>query len=73
MSKTSTNQDVVKDIYRELEENKEKQLKINLLPELEINSELVRLLRKINKIEIIPSNKILDKILLYSRSKQVVD
>ena len=73
MSKTSTNQDVVKDIYRELEENKEKQLKINLLPELEINSELVRLLRKINKIEIIPSNKILDKILLYSRSKKVVD
>ncbi|MAC86607.1 MAG: hypothetical protein CMQ52_00550 [Gammaproteobacteria bacterium] len=73
MSKTSTNQDVVKDIYRELEENKEKQFKINLLPELEINSELVRLLRKINKIEIIPSNKILDKILLYSRSKKVVD
>lgn len=73
MSKTSTNQDVVKDIYRELEENKEKQFKINLLPELEINSELVRLLRKINNIEIIPSNKILDKILLYSRSKKVVD
>tara|TARA_B100001057_G_scaffold141674_1_gene141372 strand:- start:3082 stop:3303 length:222 start_codon:yes stop_codon:yes gene_type:complete len=73
MSKTSTNQDVVKDIYRELEENKEKQFKINLLPELEINSELVRLLRKINNIEIIPSNKILEKILLYSRSKKVVD
>tara|TARA_Y100000768_G_C23948659_1_gene668956 strand:- start:1133 stop:1354 length:222 start_codon:yes stop_codon:yes gene_type:complete len=73
MSKTSTNQDVVKDIYRELEENKEKQFKISLLTELEINSELVNLLRKINKIEIIPSNKILDKILLYSRSKKVVD
>jgi len=73
MSKTSTNQDVVKDIYRELEENKEKQFKINLLPELEINSDLVGLLKKINKIEIIPSNKILDKILIYSRSKKIVD
>jgi len=73
MSKTSTNQDVVKDIYRELEENKEKQFKISLLTELEINSELVNLLSKINKIEILPSNKILDKILLYSRSKKVVD
>ena len=28
MSKTSTNNDIIKNIYRELEENKEKQFKI---------------------------------------------
>ncbi len=70
MSKTSTNQDIIKDIYKELEENKEKQFRINLLPELEDNSELEDLLNEINKINLLPSKNILDEILVYSRSKK---
>ena len=49
MSKTSTNQDIIKDIYRELEENKQEQFKINLFPDLEINFELENVLSEINK------------------------
>ena len=70
MSKTSTNQDIIKNIYKELEENKEKQFRINLLPELEDNSELEDLLNEINKINLLPSKNILDEILVYSRSKK---
>ncbi|MAR64830.1 MAG: hypothetical protein CMB83_02730 [Flammeovirgaceae bacterium] len=73
MSKTSTNQDIIKDIYRELEENKQEQFKINLFPDLEINFELENVLSEINKIELSPSKNILDKVLDYSRSKKIVD
>ena len=73
MSKTSTNQDIIKDIYRELEENKQEQFKINLFPDLEINFELENVLSEINKIELSPSKNILDKVLDYSRSKKIID
>ena len=73
MSKTSTNQDIIKDIYRDLEENKQEQFKINLFPDLEINFELENVLSEINKIELSPSKNILDKVLDYSRSKKIVD
>ena len=73
MSKTSTNQDIIKDIYRELEENKQEQFKINLFPDLEINFELEDVLSEINKIELSPSKNILEKVLDYSRSKKIID
>ena len=73
MSKTSTNQDVVKDIYRELEENKEKQFKINLLTDLEVNSELEVILSDIYKIELFPSKRSLEKVMVYSKSKKIVN
>ena len=73
MSKTSTNQDIIKDIYRELEENKQEQFKINLFPDLEINFELENVLSEINKIELSPSKNILEKVLDYSRSKKIID
>ena len=73
MSKTSTNNDIIKNIYRELEENKEKQFKINLLTDLEVNSELEVILSEINKIELFPSEQTLKKVMVYSKSKKIVN
>ena len=73
MSKTSTNNDIIKNIYRELEENKEKQFKINLLTDLEVNSELEVILSEIYKIELFPSEQTLKKVMVYSKSKKIVD
>ena len=73
MSKTSTNNDIIKNIYRELEENKEKQFKINLLTDLEVNSELEVILNEIYKIELFPSEQTLKKVMVYSKSKKIVD
>ena len=73
MSKTSTNNDIIKNIYRELEENKEKQFKINLLTDLEVNSELEVILREIYKIELFPSEQTLEKVMVYSKSKKIVN
>ena len=73
MSKTSTNNDIIKNIYRELEENKEKQFKINLLTDLEVNSELEVILNEIYKIELFPSEQTLEKVMVYSKSKKIVN
>ena len=73
MSKTSTNNDIIKNIYRELEENKEKQFKINLLTDLEVNSELEVILSEIYKIELFPSEQMLKKVMVYSKSKKIVN
>tara|TARA_B100001093_G_scaffold117270_1_gene109595 strand:- start:506 stop:727 length:222 start_codon:yes stop_codon:yes gene_type:complete len=73
MSKTSTNNDIIKNIYRELEENKEKQFKINLLTDLEVNSELEVILSEIYKIELFPSEQTLEKVMVYSKSKKIVN
>ncbi len=73
MSKTSTNNDTIKNIYRELEENKEKQFKINLLTDLEVNSELEVILSEIYKIELFPSEQTLEKVMVYSKSKKIVN
>ena len=73
MSKTSTNNDTIKNIYRELEENKEKQFKINLLTDLEVNSELEVILSEIYKIELFPSKRSLEKVMVYSKSKKIVN
>ena len=73
MSKTSTNNDIIKNIYRELEENKEIQFKINLLTDLEVNSELEVILSEIYKIELFPSEQTLKKVMVYSKSKKIVN
>tara|TARA_Y100000748_G_scaffold302987_1_gene306798 strand:- start:1181 stop:1402 length:222 start_codon:yes stop_codon:yes gene_type:complete len=73
MSKTSTNNDIIKNIYRELEENKEKQFKINLLTDLEVNSELEVILSEIYKIELFPSEQTLKRVMVYSKSKKIVN
>ena len=73
MSKTSTNNDIIKNIYRELEENKEKQFKINLLTDLEVNSELEVILSEVYKIKLFPSKRPLEKVMVYSRSKKIVN
>ena len=73
MSKTSTNNDIIKNIYRELEENKEKQFKINLLTDLEVNSELEVILSEIYKMELFPSKQTLEKVMVYSKSKKIVN
>ena len=73
MSKTSTNNDIIKNIYKELEENKEKQFKINLLTDLEVNSELEVILSEIYKIELFPSEQTLKKVMVYSKSKKIVN
>ena len=73
MSKTSTNNDIIKNIYRELEENKEKQFKINLLTDLEVNSELEVILNEIYKIELFPSEQTLKRVMVYSKSKKIVN
>ena len=73
MSKTSTNNDIIKNIYRELEENKEIQFKINLLTDLEVNSELEVILSEIYKIELFPSEQTLEKVMVYSKSKKIVN
>tara|TARA_X000000950_G_scaffold37573_1_gene40129 strand:+ start:7851 stop:8072 length:222 start_codon:yes stop_codon:yes gene_type:complete len=73
MSKTSTNNDIIKNIYRELEENKEKQFKINLLTDLEVNSELEVILSEVYKIKLFPSKRSLEKVMVYSKSKKIVN
>lgn len=73
MSKTSTNNDIIKNIYRELEENKEKQFKINLHTDLEVNSELEVILSEIYKIELFPSEQTLKRVMVYSKSKKIVN
>ena len=75
MSKTSTNQDIINHIYKELEESTESQIfNTNTNENLEISlykEEVEAILDKVNSIELIPSKGVMDRILNYSISKKI--
>ena len=75
MSKTSTNQDIINHIYKELEESTESQIfNTNTNEKLEISlykEEVEAILDKVSSIEFIPSNDVMDRILNYSISKKI--
>ena len=75
MSKTSTNQDIINHIYKELEESTESQIfNTNTNEKLEISlykEEVEALLDKVGSIELIPSKGVMDRILNYSISKKI--
>mgnify|MGYP001162713738 FL=1 len=75
MSKTSTNQDIINHIYKELEESTESQIfNTNTNENLEISlykEEVEAILDKVSSIEFIPSNDVMDRILNYSISKKI--
>ena len=75
MSKTSTNQDIINHIYKELEESTESQIfNTNTNEKLEIslyNEEVEAILDKVGSIELIPSKGVMDRILNYSISKKI--
>ena len=75
MSKTSTNQDIINHIYKELEESTESQIfNTNTNENLEISlhkEEVEAILDKVSSIELIPSNGEMDRILNYSISKKI--
>ena len=75
MSKTSTNQDIINHIYKELEESTESQiLNTNTNEKLEISlykEEVEAILDKVSSIELIPSNGVMYRILNYSISKKI--
>ena len=75
MSKTSTNQDIINHIYKELEESTESQIfNTNTNEHLEISlykEEEEASLDKVSSIELIPSNDVMDRILNYSISKKI--
>lgn len=75
MSKTSTNQDIINHIYKELEESTESQIfNTNTNENLEISlykEEVEVILDKVSKIELIPSKGVMDRILNYSISKKI--
>ena len=75
MSKTSTNQDIINHIYKELEESTESQIfNTNTNENLEIclyKEEVEAILDKVSSIKLIPSNGVMDRILNYSISKKI--
>ena len=75
MSKTSTNQDIINHIYKELEESTESQIfNTNTNENLEISlykEEVEALLDTVGSIELIPSKGVMDRILNYSISKKI--
>ena len=75
MSKTSTNQDIINHIYKELEESTESQIfNTNTNENLEISlykEEVEAILNKVSSIELIPSNGVMYRILNYSISKKI--
>ena len=75
MSKTSTNQDIINHIYKELEESTESQIfNTHTNEKLEISlykEEVEALLDKVGSIELIPSKGVMDRILNYSISKKI--
>ena len=75
MSKTSTNQDIINHIYKELEESTESQIfNTNTNENLEISlykEEVEAILEEVSRIELIPSNVVIDRILNYSISKKM--
>ena len=77
MSKTSTNHDIINHIYKELEESTESKLfNTNTLTKLELSlckEEIEAILEEVSRIELIPSNVVIDRILNYSISKKMCD
>tara|TARA_Y100001935_G_scaffold220697_1_gene194532 strand:- start:7 stop:240 length:234 start_codon:yes stop_codon:yes gene_type:complete len=75
MSKTSTNQDIINHIYKELEESTESQIfNTNINENLELSlykDEVEAILDKVSSIELIPSNGVMGRILNYSISKKI--
>ena len=75
MSKTSTNQDIINHIYKELEESTESQIfNTNTNEKLEISlykEEVEAILDKVGSTELIPSKGVMDRILNYSISKKI--
>ena len=75
MSKTSTNQDIINHIYKELEESTESQIfNTNTNENLEISlykEEVEAILDKVSGIELFPSKGVMDRILNYSISKKI--
>ena len=75
MSKTSTNQDIINHIYKELEESTESQIfNTNTNEKLEISlykEEVEAILDKVGSIELIPSKGVMDRILNYSITKKI--
>ena len=75
MSKTSTNQDIINHIYKELEESTESQIfNTNTNENLEISlykEEVEAILDKVSSIELIPPSGVMDRILNYSISKKI--
>ena len=75
MSKTSTNHDIINHIYKELEESTESNLfNTNTLTKLELSlckEEIEAILEEVSRIELIPSNVVIDRILNYSISKKM--
>ena len=75
MSKTSTNQDIINHIYKELEESTESQIfNTNTNEKLEISlykEEVEAILDMVSSIEVFPSNGVMDRILNYSISKKI--
>ena len=75
MSKTSTNQDIINHIYKELEESTESQIfNTNTNENREISlykEEVEAILDKVSNIELIPPNGLMDRILNYSISKKI--
>ena len=75
MSKTSTNQDIINHIYKELEESTESQIfNTNTNENIEISlykEEVETILDKVSDIELIPSDGVMDRILNYSISKKI--
>ena len=75
MSKTSTNQDIINHIYKELEESTESQIfntNTNEKKEISLYKEEVEaILDKVGSIELIPSKGVMDRILNYSISKKI--
>ena len=75
MSKTSTNQDIINHIYKELEESTESQIfNTNINENLELSlykDEVEAILDKVSSIELIPSNGVMYRILNYSISKKI--
>tara|TARA_Y100001935_G_scaffold234753_1_gene218235 strand:- start:64 stop:297 length:234 start_codon:yes stop_codon:yes gene_type:complete len=75
MSKTSTNHDIINHIYKELEESTESKLfNTNTLTKLELSlckEEIEAILEEVSRIELMPSNVVIDRILNYSISKKM--
>lgn len=75
MSKTSTNQDIINHIYKELEESTESQIfNTNTNENLEISlykEDVAAILDQVSSIELFPSNGVMDRILNYSISKKI--
>ena len=75
MNKTSTNHDIINHIYNELEESTESKLfNTNTLtkPELSLcKEEIESILEEVSRIELIPSDVVLDRILNYSISRKM--